>query len=358
MSVKENTYYWEYSLKHPEPEDLAEEAYTHDQLIVEDISYLASVNYLRDLITTYCTLSRLSGNYSDATQEATHVLFPNTDKPHETSYVVDQSILKEIDRLLINTKNIQYTEFVAYFKCLGISHSEYCDNVDEQQRLAVLKKILERYCERRKEQYDRLGYTHVTQQALYDSAASRTQGSAANKRLRQLIEQVSHDLGMTIQKISKDSQFAKSQLGYYVVKGEGFSRIKKTLKFRYKYGQKSQGKIPDLMVKIRDRIIIIEAKHVREAGGEQDKQINELIQFISQRESKPVSYVAFLDGRYFNKFRESSPAKKVLRQRDSIRSALEDYPNNYFVNTAGLIELLKDILSESAEDTNNQTSRE
>jgi hypothetical protein len=358
MPLRENIYYWKHSLEHPEPEDLAEEAYTHDQLIVEDISYLANVNRLRDLITTYCTLSKLSGNYSGATQEATHALLPDTDKPHEASYIVGQSILKEIDYLLINVQNIQYTEFAAYFKCLGISHSEYRDNVDEQQRLAVLKKILERYCERRKEQYDRLGYTHVTQQALYDSAASRTKGFAAIQKLRQLIEQVSRELGVTIQEISKTSQFTKSQLGYYVVNEKGFSQVKKALNFRYEYGQKSQGKIPDLMVKIRDRILIIEAKHVREAGGAQDKQINELIQFISQREDKPVSYIAFLDGRYFNKFRESSPAEKVRQQRDSIRSALEEYPSNYFVNTAGLIELLKDILSESAEDTNNQTSRE
>jgi hypothetical protein len=32
MPVRENAYYWEYSLEYPEPEDLAEEAYIHDQL--------------------------------------------------------------------------------------------------------------------------------------------------------------------------------------------------------------------------------------------------------------------------------------------------------------------------------------
>jgi hypothetical protein len=37
-----------------------------------------------------------------------------------------QVVLNEIDRLLITVENIQHTEFVAYFKCFGISHSDYC----------------------------------------------------------------------------------------------------------------------------------------------------------------------------------------------------------------------------------------
>jgi hypothetical protein len=63
MPVRENAYYWEYSLEYPEPE-LAEEAYIHDQLIVEDNDYLREVNSLRELLTTYCTLIKFSGDRS------------------------------------------------------------------------------------------------------------------------------------------------------------------------------------------------------------------------------------------------------------------------------------------------------
>jgi hypothetical protein len=62
-----------------------------------------------------------------------------------------------------------------------------------------------------------------------------------------------------------------------------------------------------------------------------------------------------LDGRYFNKFRDTSPADKVCKQRDEIERALEDYPSNYFVNIAGLRKLLADLLSETAGNSDSQT---
>ena len=111
----------------------------------------------------------------------------------ENSRNTCHKVLQEIDRLLLNVDGIQHIELVAYFKCLVISHSDYRKKVDLQQRLAVLARILERYCERRKEQYDQFGYAHVIQQALYDSAVSRTQGSSGVQKLRHLIAQVSQE---------------------------------------------------------------------------------------------------------------------------------------------------------------------
>jgi N-glycosylase/DNA lyase len=89
-------------------------------------------------------------------------------------------------------------------------------------------------------------------------------------------------------------------------------------------------------------------------------------ELISQKEEELISYVAFLDGRYFNKFRDTSSADKarkqrkykVRRQREAIEKALQDHPNNYFVNTAGLRKLLADLLSETTGNVNSQTSRQ
>jgi hypothetical protein len=53
-----NIYYWSHSLDNPEPEGLEEEPYIHDEYIVDNPNYLKQVNHLRDLLTTYCTLSR------------------------------------------------------------------------------------------------------------------------------------------------------------------------------------------------------------------------------------------------------------------------------------------------------------
>jgi hypothetical protein len=296
-----NTDYWEYSLKHPEPEDLEEEPYIRDKCIVSDSNYLSQVNYLRDLLTTYCTLSKFIEREPSFAHEELGVSSLVTDEFSENPRYIYQVVLKAIDQLLITVDNIQHTEFVAYFKCFGLSHSDYCRKA-EMQRLAILEKILQRYCERRKEQYDQLGYTHVIQQALYDSAVSRTQGASGIQKLRQIIEQVARESKITIQEAKTLLEFIQLECSFYPI-----------------------------------------------------KQIAELIRFIRQTESKPISYVAFLDGRYFNKFRDTSHADNVREQRQAIEEALKKYSSNYFVNTAGLRKLLADLLSETVENPDGQT---
>ena len=42
----------------------------------------------------------------------------------------------------------------------------------------ILAELLEKYCLRRRKLYDKLGYSNITVQALYDSGASRKEGMA------------------------------------------------------------------------------------------------------------------------------------------------------------------------------------
>jgi RNAse (barnase) inhibitor barstar len=351
-----NIDYWRYSLNNPEPEGLEEEPYIHDEYIVDDSNYLTQVNRLRDLLTTYCTLSRLIEREPSCTHEELGILAATADTPSENPRDIYQLVLNEIDWLLKNVENIQHTEFVAYFKCLGISHSVYCREKNTQQRLILLREILQRYCKNRKERYDQLGYTHVIQQALYDSVVSRKQGTAGIQKLRQIIEQVEQELQVKIQKAATVNELTKLEYGFYPISPEAFEELREEFGITYEFGQEKQAKIPDLVIKIKDRLLILEAKHIKESGSAQNNQIDELIKFISQKEKELISYVAFLDGRYFNKFRDTSPADKVRRQREEIENALQDYPNNYFVNTAGLRKLLEDLLSETTGNVNSQTS--
>jgi Txe/YoeB family toxin of Txe-Axe toxin-antitoxin module len=249
MPVRKNIDYWKYSLENLEPE-VDEEPYVHDRLIIENARYLAEVNNLRDLLTTYCVLSEIDKTNISFAQEEASAQTLDSDKHSEILKSARRKVLKEIDRLLRNIKNIQHTEFVAFFKCFGMSHSIYRKKADDEQRLVILETILERYCKRRKSQYDRLGYTHVIQQALYDSATSRTQGSSGIQKLRQLIERVSQDSGIPIQEIIRASQFAEnsSKCSFYVVRTEkDFLELKKAIGFAYKYGQKKtkQNSRPD-----------------------------------------------------------------------------------------------------------------
>jgi hypothetical protein len=359
-----NIYYWSHSLDNPEPEGLEEEPYIHDEYIVDNPNYLKQVNYLRDLITTYCTLSRFIEREPSCTHEELGVSAATADEPSENLRDIYQRVLNEIDRLLITVENIQHTEFVAYFKCFGISHSDYREK-NMQQRLTRLREILQRYCKNRKERYDQLGYTHVIQQALYDSVVSRKQGTAGIQKIRQIIEQAEQESQVEIQEAATVDELTQLEYGFYpIISPEAFEKLREKFRITYKFGQEKQAKIPDLVIKIKDRLLILEAKHIKESGGAQDKQIDELIKFISQKEEELISYVAFLDGRYFNKFRDTSSADKarkqrkykVRRQREAIEKALKDYPNNYFVNTAGLRELLANLLSETAGNVNSQTS--
>ena len=365
-----NIDYWEYSLKHPEPEGLEEEPYIHDKYIVDNHNYLIQVNYLRDLITTYCTLSRFIECQPSCTHEELGVSAATADTPSENLRDTCQQVLNKIDWLLITVENIQHTEFVAYFKCFGISHSDYRQEKNMQQRLTRLREILQRYCKNRKERYDQLGYTHVIQQALYDSVVSRKQGTAGIQKIRQIIEQAEQESQVKIREAATVDELTQLEYGFYPISPKAFKKLREKSESTDKFDKKKQAKIPDLVIKIKDRLLILEAKHIKESGGSQDKQIDELIKFISQqdnqidefikfifqKEEELISYVAFLDGRYFNKFRDTLSPEKVRRQREAIEKALQDYPNNYFVNTAGLRKLLADLLSETTGNVNSQTS--
>lgn len=100
-----------------------------------------------------------------------------------------------------------------------------------------------------------------------------------------------------------------------------------------------QDKEPDIVLKINDKFFIIEAKHIKESGGAQDKQIVELIEFIRYSEElENVHYVSFMDGIYFNNFSwaKKGDETKVNKQKRQLKSTL-------FVNTSGLLSLFEDL---------------
>ncbi|MFH1188052.1 MAG: hypothetical protein V1688_04325 [bacterium] len=123
-----------------------------------------------------------------------------------------------------------------------------------------------------------------------------------------------------------------------------FDESKKKLGIRLK--THNQGKMLDLLIKIEGKLFVLEAKHLNIGGGEQNKQIDELIKILELKEQKEhVFYVSFLDGTYSNKLivgEISKRAKKLGMQRKQIEDSLEKKDaKNYWVNTAGFIALFK-----------------
>jgi len=80
------------------------------------------------------------------------------------------------------------------------------------------------------------------------------------------------------------------------------------------------------------------------SGGEQDKQISELIEVISLKEKNEASYISFLDGNYSNiLIGKIGNGDKIATQCKEINKNLKKNPNNYWVNTAGFVNLVKDL---------------
>jgi len=250
-----------------------------------------------------------------------------------------EKIIDEIYEILNSTEHIQYTEFVAFWKVLDLSFSVF---KEMQNNKDILYEILEKYCEKRRRLYDRLGYSNIVVQALYDSGASRKKGTAG---INKILELAREKLGLDkksnkIQKVEKTNHF---KLGYFSPDKEDkelFKLFCEAYKIEY-----NQHKKPDIVLKVGKHFFIIEAKHIKESGGAQDKQIVELIKFISYPEEKEnIHYVAFLDGTYFNKFTNSN-ASKTGNQKEYIEKCLKENPQNFFVNTAGLSHLFSDLSS-------------
>jgi len=317
MVIKKNIYYWKKSLEIPEP--VGDPFYSSDEIIVADAELIKKVERLRELIISYCVLSE-KGNIKGTSE-----------------------ILNEIYDIIISIDKIQYTEFIAFWKTLDISYSVF-EKLPNKKN--VLKGLLKKYCERRRKLYDKLGYSNITVQALYDTGSSRKKGVSG---IDKIIYVIQDKLKKNIMHAKDISTLMRSPNAYFLPdKGDKdlFSIFCKKMGIRYLFSKDHQGKQPDIVLKMNDEFFIIEAKHINEAGGAQDKQIIELIEFIRYSEKlDKVHYVSFIDGVYFNNFiwLGDNRKTKISEQKKDIEKYLKNNPKNFFVNTNGLLSLLKNL---------------
>ncbi|MFP3254316.1 MAG: hypothetical protein RXN95_04525 [Hydrogenobaculum sp.] len=327
VELRDNFYYWNESLKYKE--NIFDDSYFINQIIVNDEELISIVEKLRDLIVTYCVLK---------------------EEQRDTEAVL-QKIFNSILNLIESTEQIQYTEFVAFWKTLDISYSTFKDYSDEEKK-DILKSILELYCENRRKIYDRLGYTNTTVQALYDAGASRKKGKLGIRKIETLLQNILNISNTEHLKVENLKDFEGKKICYLLPDSnksdkEIFDDFIKRKNLDYRFGREHQNKYPDIVIKICEHYFIIEAKHIKESGGSQDKQIVEIIEFIKYSENVDnIHYVSFLDGIYFNKFislKDKDNKNKVLSQIQDIENALKYNKNNFFVNTYGLKLLIEDV---------------
>lgn len=325
MALKDNLKYWEHSLKKEEP-IMDENYYNLGDIIITDGKFIENVKNLRELILCYCVCKNtLDSNQLDS---------------------ILKNIRERILNILTSVDNIQYTEFVAFWKVMDMSYSIFRKANDKEK---ILKELLDKYCKERYELYDKMGYSNVTVQALYDTGSSRKLSNLGIEKIVKLLKKL---LNNNLSKAENIGYFSNNDYVYFLPdeNKELFKDFCEQLGLSYKFGENHQGKIPDIVVKIKAHYFIIEAKHIKEKGGAQDKQVNELIDFIRYTEGKDnIHYVAFMDGLYFNYFADNNISDDIIKKKESIENVLKDNKANFFVNTAGLEKLFKDALSSISE---------
>jgi len=211
-----------------------------------------------------------------------------------------------------------------------------CDNIIKgvKNEIVLLKKITEKYFSKR------VLNEMVPQewvQAILDTNSARKKGKCGEKKLIHILERHGFKEAFVWEDFFETD--------YCVVKFSkkfNLKNVRKNLGVKIK--TKNQDKTLDLIIKARNKILLCEAKHLNTSGGDQDKQISELIEILGLNEKNGISYIAFLDGKYSNVLLGDSDAgEKIVTQRNEINKHLKNNPNNYWVNTAGLKQLISDL---------------
>ena len=259
----------------------------------------------------------------------------------------DTSVMnKTINKILtiIESKNINYSEFVSFWAVVDVSYSIF-NKMSESVKKEILKNVVEKYIELRHGIYSIYGYSPTTLQVGKDAKAHKESGNLGIAKVSEMLD----NAGFQRANAESIKEFISGGNKKYLESDKkGKKLFKKLLNYyeiKFAWSSGKEEKMPDFLIRRKKDIFIVEHKHMKEAGGGQDKQINEIISFVGFSEKKNnIHYVSFLDGIYFNLFSNKNLNKgKILNQLTNIKNNLENNKQNYFLNTTGFSELLKKI---------------
>lgn len=170
-------------------------------------------------------------------------------------------------------------------------------------------------------------------QGLYFSKASQTRGAAYIPKIRKQYINAGYREANSLSQLKE---------GHFTLLDSLIMDYIRELDFVFEWSVEHDGKKPDFLhIDKEGNIFIGEHKNLKEVGGAQDKQINEIISLIKyDYSSKGIYFVSYCDGVYFNRISEKT-AGKFVTQIKNIKNNVEN-TCNYFVNTKGFEELLND----------------
>jgi hypothetical protein len=206
----------------------------------------------------------------------------------------------------------------------------------------VFSDIIDLYFENR--DFDE-NVSEIWTQALIDKGSQRSMGTAGENKLIEIAENFGFNYARDYETFfTNDFSISKYSEG-----------LKNKINSDLNFG--SQNKKLDIIIKAKKRYFFLEAKHIKDSGGAQDKQIKELIGLFKYSMPENQFVVSFLDGVYSNTLLDisepviSNPTllninnqSKIITQKFEIITSLIENPNAIWINTKGYEFLLKDLL--------------
>lgn len=302
-NIQNNQHYFNVSQENPEPS--LDGFYIFDNKNPNLVKYIKNTKEIKEILTTIKTLQKKREN-----QKTINKYF------------------EELQKSLSEFSNC--SEFICFVNA--------CDNTLNavKKDINLIKQITQRYFSKRLLS-DLVPEEWI--QAILDSNSSRKKGKCGELKLVSILEKIG------FKEVKNWDDFYKStKCIAQFSKTFSVKKVQENLNVKIK--AKKQGKKLDLIVKYKNKIFLVEAKHLNTSGGGQDKQISELIEILNLRERTPnVFYISFLDGSYSNIVLSNSKAgDKLKTQRKEIRKYLKKNPHNYWLNTTGFKSLFSDLV--------------
>lgn len=255
----------------------------------------------------------------------------NIDDPNIVSIL--KLILKEL-----YTKGMNLSPFCQYFNIHNITYSIFM-SLNEEKQISVLKYMVYNYINSRHEIYLSHGYSNIVLQVMSDNYSHKRKGNYGANKIADILKII----GIKNLLNCKDKTF-NNKLFFLLSDKTGKEKFKDFAQknnVRLSKEGKETEKYPDALIRIGDNYFIVEQKNMKEKGGGQDKQTEEITDFINRKpELNDLHYITFVDGVFFNQIDKNAKAK-THQQYNDIISCLKKY-NNYFVNSYGFTKLIND----------------
>ncbi len=267
----------------------------------------------------------------------------NFAKNNKNKAMIEKATEKILE--IVKNKNINYSEFVSFWPVVDISYSLF-SKLNNKDQFEIIRNIADKYIELRHCIYLSYGYSPTTLQVGKDAKAHKESGSLGLNKVAKILDQAGYQKANHFLLEDFICQGSKKYIESDKKGKRLFKDLLKCYKIKFSWSKSKEQKMPDFLIRSGKDIFIVEHKHMKEGGGGQDKQINEVISFISFSENNPnMHYVSFLDGIYFNLFTNKKYLikGKIFNQLNNITKNLKQNPQNYFVNTKGFMELIKNI---------------